>query len=102
MAKQSRADEEWDKETVAMGMAIRRIARAAAVGDLAGVVLTDIRFRLATEDSVTVLAVLKGVGPEGRVVGFVGAFDLPRAVMSCGRSLSAGAVKWREDRPWAP
>lgn len=102
MARQSRADEEWDKETTAMGMAVRRVAKSAAEGDDAGIVLTDIRFRLASDGGVTVLAILKGTGDEGPVVAFIGAFDFPRAVMSCGKALEAGAVKWREDRPWKP
>lgn len=102
MARQSRADEEWDKETVAMGLAVRRIARAAASPGSAGVVLTDIRFRLLADGGASVLAVLKGQGADGLVVGFVGAYDFERAVLSCGKALRAGAVKWREDRPWAP
>lgn len=93
-------EEIWEKRLRSLGMAIAQIGRHTADGSAEGPELTELRFQLEADNRTSVLLVVKARGQESDLVGFVGGPDLPSALLSLGKKLAAGAIKWREDRPW--
>lgn len=93
--------EEWDKRVRAVGFALLRLERHAVGGQAEDVELTEVRFKLDADNRTSVLGILKGVRDGASLVGFVGGPDLTSTVLSAGKKLAAGAVRWREDRPWS-
>ena len=95
-----RNDDRWEKRLRAVGLCVEHLERYADPGQMEDVCLTEIRFKLDADYGTSVLCILKGTRDGSRIVGFVGAPDLTGCVLATGKKVAAGAVKWREDRPW--
>lgn len=84
-----------------LGYAVLRMENAGDADRGTGVVITDVRFKLGADGGVGVLAVIKGVREGALLISFVGGNDLTSTVLAVGKRLEKGALRWREDRPWA-
>ena len=98
----SKADEHWDRENRALGLAVRRVWQATEVAKVDEPELTEVRFKLDADNRTSVLVILKGVQGDRRRISFVGGFDLPAALLAVSKKMAAGALKWREDLPYRP
>lgn len=100
MTRNGEADVRFERTLRALGFAVLNLQKANEKAGRDGVRVTDIRFKLDADNRTSVLVILKGVREEEALVGFTGGPDLEVAVLSAAGKLSAGAVRWREDRPY--
>lgn len=102
MGRKTEADERFERTLRALGFAVLRLQKANETAGEDGVRVTDLRFKLDADAGTSVLAVVKGVRGQEELVAFTGGPDLETAVLSLGKKVQAGGLRWREDRPWAP
>lgn len=94
-------DEQWEKRIRSLGLAVMEVERHQADGAAGGPELTELRYQLEADNRTSVLLILKARGENGGLVGFVGGSTLSDVLLSSAKKLRAGAVRWREDRPWS-
>lgn len=97
----SEGDVRFEKLLRGLGFAILNLQKAAELEAVGTARLTEVRFKLDADNRTSVLVICKGVLGDGKKIAFVGAPDLETAVLAVGRSVAAGALKWREDLPYA-
>lgn len=93
-------DQRWEKELRALGLAVYEVQGRTGDGFKGQVELTEVRFKLDADHRTSVLVVVKGERGDERLVGFCGGPSLSAAVHALRKKLVAGAMRWREDRPW--
>ena len=95
------ADERWERQLRAMGLAVAGLQNCTHIGRGSGPTVIELKFKLEQDNRTSVLVIVKARGEEGGLVGFVGALDLETAMIAVEGKLRAGSMKWREDRPWS-
>lgn len=100
MARQDSLEGRWEKLLRRLGLSIQEMERHAVNGQDLSPELIDIRFKLDADNRTSVLVVLKAIEEGEQLVAFTGGVDLSSAVIATAKKLKAGALKWREDRPW--
>lgn len=93
-------EEQWARHLAAVGRSVELLDRESDPAVAGGVLLYEVRFKLDADEGTSCLAILKGTSEAGNRVGFVGGADLASTLIATARKIGAGAVKWREDRPW--
>jgi hypothetical protein len=102
VGKQQDYDQMWEKELRALGLAITEVQEHSTGGHREGPEIKEIRILLDRDSGTSVLCILKAAVGDEKIVGFVGGRRLSDTVLALADKLRAGAVKWREDRPWNP
>ena len=96
----SEGDERFDKLLRGLGYAVLGIQKEGDEERNPSILLTEVRFKLGADNRTSVLVVIKGRAGDGAVVAFLGTPSLETAVLALGKSLKAGSLRWREDRPY--
>lgn len=95
-------EQEWTKRVAAIGEFMESVGHGKGATGVRGGAVTGITIRCATVDRPEVLLIVKAMGEDGAVVGFVGALDLGTAILTWRARDGAKGLRWREDRPWTP
>lgn len=90
----------YEKRLRRVGLSVARIGLWCAGAGQDGVRVVEVRFKTDADDDTGVLLILKAVRGTEKLVGFMGGLALEDVVIAAAKKLQAGAVRWREDRPW--
>lgn len=94
-------DTAWEKRMRALAYAVLALEQANSDEGAGPVRVTECRCLLDRDNRTSVLLIVKGLRGDEKLVAFVGGLALTDALLALVKKLRAGALGWREDRPWA-